>query len=100
MAVPAQPLPPRLPSQEPRDPPRHDPLASTAAEEVVPIDGSGRLQRGSVVGRYVIIDLVGGGGMGTVYSAYDPDLDRRIAIKLVRSDESGGGHARLLREAQ
>jgi eukaryotic-like serine/threonine-protein kinase len=100
MAVPAQPLPPRLPSQEPRVEPADDALASTAAEEVVPIDASGRLQRGSVVGRYVIIDLVGGGGMGTVYSAYDPDLDRRIAIKLVRSDESGGGHARLLREAQ
>jgi tetratricopeptide (TPR) repeat protein len=41
--------------------------------------------------------------MGVVYSAYDPQLDRRVAIKVIRSDagaETEAGRARLLREAQ
>ena len=41
--------------------------------------------------------------MGEVYGAYDPDLDRKIAIKLVRADRSGDSadsRARLMREAQ
>jgi tetratricopeptide (TPR) repeat protein len=58
--------------------------------------------RGATVGRYVILGRVGAGGMGVVYSAYDPDLDRRVAIKLLRlRGASPSRHrARLLREAQ
>jgi tetratricopeptide (TPR) repeat protein len=57
------------------------------------------------VGRYVILDCIGSGGMGVVYAAYDPELDRKVAIKLLRSELGGapaGGDARtrLLREAQ
>jgi tetratricopeptide (TPR) repeat protein len=57
---------------------------------------------GARVGRYTILDLLGFGGMGVVYAAYDPELDRRVAIKFVRDDVQGGeaGGARLLREAQ
>ncbi|MEM6993959.1 MAG: serine/threonine-protein kinase, partial [Myxococcota bacterium] len=60
------------------------------------------LARGSSVGRYVILDHLGAGGMGVVYRAYDPDLHRRVAIKLLHPDSSGGttGSARMLREAQ
>ncbi|MCG8554526.1 MAG: protein kinase [Proteobacteria bacterium] len=65
------------------------------------------LSPGQKLGRYVILEAVGGGGMGLVYSAYDPDLDRKIAIKVLRTaalDESGPEHGsgptRLLREAQ
>src|SRR5262245_33609508 len=43
----------------------------------------GLLPRGATVGRYVILALVGQGGMGDVYAAYDPELDRRIALKLL-----------------
>ena len=61
-----------------------------------------RLPAGSRVGRYQILDRVGRGGMGDVYAAYHPDLDRRIALKVVR--ESGPAvadrQARLLREAR
>ena len=62
----------------------------------------GQLTPGSRVGRYHILDAVGRGGMGEVYAAYHPDLDRRIALKVV--NESGASSSerrtRLLREAR
>ena len=60
------------------------------------------LERGDEVGRYVIVDRLGSGGMGIVYAAYDPSLDRRVAIKLLHADLFGStmGPSRLLREAQ
>lgn len=59
------------------------------------------LEPGTKVGRYVILDRVGEGGMGVVFSAYDPELDRRVAIKLLASDLIGEeSRLRLLREAQ
>lgn len=39
---------------------------------------------GTRLGRYLILDPVGKGALGIVYSAYDPELDRRIAIKVLR----------------
>ena len=41
--------------------------------------------RGATLGRYVIVDAVGAGGMGVVYRAFDPELDRKVALKLVRT---------------
>ncbi len=61
------------------------------------------LLRGDVVGRYLVLDKVGSGGMGIVYAAYDPELDRKIALKLIRPGVRGRAEvarARLLREAQ
>jgi tetratricopeptide (TPR) repeat protein len=58
---------------------------------------------GDQIGRYLVIRQVGMGGMGAVYAAYDPELDRKIALKLVRFDPDRDGEAsraRLLREAQ
>ena len=54
------------------------------------------------IGRYEIRELLGEGAMGSVYVAHDPQLDRRVAVKLVRSDraEHAGAHARLAREAK
>jgi serine/threonine protein kinase/tetratricopeptide (TPR) repeat protein len=56
------------------------------------------------VGRFTLIEPVGAGGMGEVYAAYDAQLDRKVALKLVRPDrlaESGDeASQRLLREAQ
>jgi serine/threonine protein kinase/tetratricopeptide (TPR) repeat protein len=61
------------------------------------------LARGTALGRFVVLGLVGRGAMGEVYGAYDPDLDRKIAIKLVRAGgggEGSEGRTRLMREAQ
>ncbi|HEX3765939.1 MAG TPA: protein kinase [Kofleriaceae bacterium] len=55
----------------------------------------------SHVGRYEIRGVLGTGAMGVVYHARDPQLDRALAIKLVRTDGASRSRgARLLREAQ
>src|SRR6185312_15770910 len=63
------------------------------------------LARGASIGRYVVLGLVGRGGMGEVYAAYDPELDRKVAVKLLRVKAGNGvslteGRQRTLREAQ
>lgn len=63
------------------------------------------LSPGTMVGRYVVLESVGAGGMGVVYAAYDPELNRRIAVKLLHRNAAAGsdtseGQRRLLREAQ
>ncbi|HWB80755.1 MAG TPA: serine/threonine-protein kinase, partial [Nannocystaceae bacterium] len=55
------------------------------------------LQPGAIVGRYVVVARVGAGGMGVVYLARDPDLDRNVALKLLAPTHERG---RALREAQ
>ena len=56
------------------------------------------LEPGMQVGRYVIAAKLGEGGMGAVYAARDPELDRRVAIKLLRP--GGFSPQRLVREAR
>jgi len=61
------------------------------------------LESGAKVGRYVIGERLGMGGMGVVYAARDPDLDREVAIKVLRSDLSRTDRdaaRRIAREAQ
>jgi tetratricopeptide (TPR) repeat protein len=59
------------------------------------------LRKGAVIGRYLVLGLVGRGGMGEVYAAYDPELDRKVAVKLLCGQSSDAqARVRLLREAQ
>ncbi len=46
------------------------------------------LKKGDKLGSYEIISLIGQGGMGKVYKAYDPNLDRDVAIKIIKDDLS------------
>jgi tetratricopeptide (TPR) repeat protein len=59
---------------------------------------------GSRLGRYVIEGQLGQGGMGTVFTARDPDLDRKVAVKVLHAaaaaSDTTEGPQRLLREAQ
>ncbi|MHB8876870.1 MAG: protein kinase domain-containing protein, partial [Myxococcaceae bacterium] len=83
-------------------------ISSPGLEETAGVPQKGEpvvLHKGSTLGRYVILERLGAGGMGVVYAAYDPQLDRKISLKLLRTDvvqgSSGGeARARLLREAQ
>ncbi|MBK7078008.1 MAG: serine/threonine protein kinase [Myxococcales bacterium] len=60
---------------------------------------------GTRVGRFVVLEELGGGGMGLVLAAYDRLLDRRVAIKVLQPAISAGDSAvdarqRLVNEAQ
>lgn len=75
------------------------------ADTVADMDSDpGDARKLSTVGRYVVLDSVGMGGMGLVCAAYDPKLNRKIALKLLRNasndEASTAGRNRLFREAQ
>ena len=57
------------------------------------------------IGRYQIVRILGSGAMGMIYQAVDPEIDRVVAIKLIRADLLDGADrpdfiARFRREAQ
>jgi serine/threonine protein kinase len=57
--------------------------------------------RGDRLGKYEIVASLGSGGMGDVYRALDPRLEREVAIKVIRSLSSNTeAQARLWREAR
>ncbi len=60
-------------------------------------------ESGARLGRYVVIRTLGAGAMGVVYAAYDPKLDRKVALKLLKTQagrETDVARRRLEREAQ
>ena len=61
-----------------------------------------RLYSGARVGRFVVQRQLDEGGMGLIFCAQDEELDRAVALKILRTQQSEGsiGRARLIREAQ
>ncbi len=101
----ATPVRPALGKRGARDLHLADALASTDArrgsEPRRPLDPV--VAVGDTIGRYVVLRRIGAGGMGVVFAAYDPQLDRRVALKLLRTGVGlgeGEAKARLVREAQ
>ncbi|HWL88430.1 MAG TPA: protein kinase, partial [Polyangiaceae bacterium] len=74
------------------------------ANEAESTSGRAPIVVGDCIGRYRITAWMGAGAMGTVFRAHDPELARDVALKVLRSGESGEGaaqdRARLAREAR
>jgi eukaryotic-like serine/threonine-protein kinase len=62
-------------------------------------DARPQLEAGENVDRYQVLARVGRGAFGTVYAAYDPKLDRRVALKII-GRTAPDTEARMLREAR
>jgi eukaryotic-like serine/threonine-protein kinase len=60
------------------------------------------LTRGVELGQFIVLGELGRGGMGVIHAAYDPELDRKVALKLMRDERESGsrGMTRLQREAR
>jgi serine/threonine protein kinase len=79
-------------------------LESTHAAGEPPEEGEPGLEAAETIGRFEIMEVIGRGGMGVVVSAFDPELSRKVAIKVLRPGvgvaSETSGRARLIREAQ
>ena len=73
---------------------------ATAAADSGGASASLRVDLGGTLGRFAIERVLGAGGMGIVYAAFDPELERRVALKVLRPGLAPDAGERLLREAR
>ena len=94
--------PPLDSRQSERDPTRHGEATAPGSDVLPRQAATDELEPGTHIGRYMILGRLGAGAMGVVYAAWDPELDRKIALKLLhsRAGASLDNRARLLREAK
>lgn len=76
---------PTSPSEAPTDTDIHSADTDTVLGGSSVRCGRRDLRAGAVVGRYVIRERLGAGGMGEVFAAYDGELDREVALKLIHA---------------
>ena len=97
---PGEPVLPRaLPERVTADGP---PLLASNPLPLIPWQREATDGPGGQIGRYVVIKEIGAGGMGLVLAAYDADLERKVALKILRERARDGtaGAVRMRREAQ
>ncbi len=70
------------------------------SEGLVTASPSSSLPNGAALGRFVITGIVGRGGMGIVYSAHDPELNREVALKVIAHEAGFSSPERFIHEAQ
>jgi predicted Ser/Thr protein kinase len=83
-----------------RSEPSDDELARTATSAGTTPTRSASTSLGATLGRYRLEHELGAGGMGVVHAAFDPDLERRVALKVLHTSDSPEARQRLLREAR
>jgi predicted negative regulator of RcsB-dependent stress response len=64
-------------------------------------ESDSEIRHGTKIGRFVVVGELGKGGMGVVYAAHDRELDRQVALKVMRSAAATEEERlRMLREGQ
>ena len=63
-------------------------MIRTAVMNEMPINDAGGMKSGNSLGKYQRLNLIGQGGCGRVYRAFDPDLERYVALKVLNRNLS------------